>query len=1188
LVPSEEDPSGNPALALKFAEFGIELPSTDQVRESLEDGGIDAALELFNHIDLPDGWRVEEFAVLSIFMFAKEAMYRDLKDNEQLALENPLLQGIAGSLADSDASLFAFEPIDEDEIDAKAPPESAPLVRDADSSQRVAIEAARAGRSFVLDGPPGTGKSQTIANIIASSIADGKTVLFVSEKAVALDVVKDRLSERGLDSFLFELHSHKATRKDVAMRLGRALDHAPVPPPGLSDESIEKARREREELSGYADAMNEVRPPLNRSLHDVLGMISERHSRRPTPPTEINTPSFDGRQLSTIQEQAATIARHWPIALEGRDALWWGLTRAESLQFDLNEAISNLENLKSIASLGQALIGALNVTELDRLPLVAALSANWDGHGELSDKRWLTLTDGDELSRAVDDFVALSTRVIESCTKALGATGPLWRELPVLTVDQVPAASTELAATIENWLQLDATALRSCSDQLRAQQQDIRGIADIARSLASLSGLEAPSGYYDALSLLEATSAMLADAPPLPDWVTDDATYARLEHSVPAIKAANETQTTLAADASTYFTDEILALPIADLINRLAEHSGLLGRLRSQTRQDRKTVQGVSRQPLKVTLTQLPLGGKWQSARRHLADIEASAAPDLSAYYRGADSDWELLASAVANAGKVRSAALVVDTSALTNALSHQQTNARMRALRADLEIKFQLAEEHTRNATYRIPNRIQTEEFDFIIRYVDQASESADLLQTFVQQFTTPANPDPTVADAILRARLRYEAEADLDNARSQLPRISDVCGALPDEHHLDSAFAAALALKRDWTLSIRRQVSEIDGRNEQLGALTEQQFTALSETRWPGVFNDAYAKWERYRASIESSFDMERRADLRDDLNTFSVAQTQLAELSADKLGPSNWFEYEKARGLLRESGMGLVIEHAVENRLGPNEVVDYLVRAALTTWVEVQLREDRRLSTGNGEARDSVAEAFRGIDPKLLNNAISSIVRAGNARRPRTATGQASLIRAEAEKKRKHLPIRRLVERSRDVIQGMHPCFMMSPLAVSQYLPPDITFDLVIFDEASQVTPGDAINCIYRGRALITAGDQKQLPPTSFFASTSATDEDDEEDDLAHDYESILDLMKGSGAFNALTLRWHYRSRHEHLIAFSNASFYGNRLITFPGAIAESADMGVRFFHVAEGVYRRSGGATIRSKRELSRDV
>jgi hypothetical protein len=183
-------------------------------------------------------------------------------------------------------------------------------------------------------------------------------------------------------------------------------------------------------------------------------------------------------------------------------------------------------------------------------------------------------------------------------------------------------------------------------------------------------------------------------------------------------------------------------------------------------------------------------------------------------------------------------------------------------------------------------------------------------------------------------------------------------------------------------------------------------------------------------------------------------------------------------------------------------------------------------------------------------------------------------AGVIRREAEKKSRHLPIRDLLSKTEDIVQELKPCFMMSPLSVSQFLPGSFSFDVVIFDEASQVLPSDAVNCIYRARQLIVAGDEKQLPPTAFF--TQAIDESEDDEGL-DDFESVLKLCKTS--FASLPLTWHYRSKHENLIAYSNYRFYSpdgsplhtGALQTFPGARFEAPDLGVESF-VVNGVYRR----------------
>ncbi len=162
---------------------------------------------------------------------------------------------------------------------------------------------------------------------------------------------------------------------------------------------------------------------------------------------------------------------------------------------------------------------------------------------------------------------------------------------------------------------------------------------------------------------------------------------------------------------------------------------------------------------------------------------------------------------------------------------------------------------------------------------------------------------------------------------------------------------------------------------------------------------------------------------------------------------------------------------------------------------------------------------------------------------ARRP-------SVIAREARKARNVMPVRALTRKAFHAIRVLKPCWMMSPLAVSQYLPPGQVFDLVIFDEASQMRPADAIPALARARQVIVVGDDKQLPPTSFFdnaiAGDTEGDGDEERADLA-DYESILDRC--GSVLQQRMLRWHYRSRDESLIAFSNHHFYDDHLVTFP---------------------------------------
>ncbi|HEX5120595.1 MAG TPA: AAA domain-containing protein [Pseudonocardiaceae bacterium] len=166
------------------------------------------------------------------------------------------------------------------------------------------------------------------------------------------------------------------------------------------------------------------------------------------------------------------------------------------------------------------------------------------------------------------------------------------------------------------------------------------------------------------------------------------------------------------------------------------------------------------------------------------------------------------------------------------------------------------------------------------------------------------------------------------------------------------------------------------------------------------------------------------------------------------------------------------------------------------------------------------------------------------------------ETQLLRAQASRKSRHLPIRRLVERAPHVLLALRPCWAMSPLVVSKILPARQLFDLVVFDEASQIRPHDAITSMARGRTVVVAGDDRQLPPTNFFARVldgptdpDADDDLDEAGDLT-DYESILSTLRPLIP-RAEMLKWHYRSQDERLIAFANREIYDDQLVTFPGA-------------------------------------
>ncbi|MCC6670369.1 MAG: DUF4011 domain-containing protein [Planctomycetes bacterium] len=235
--------------------------------------------------------------------------------------------------------------------------------------------------------------------------------------------------------------------------------------------------------------------------------------------------------------------------------------------------------------------------------------------------------------------------------------------------------------------------------------------------------------------------------------------------------------------------------------------------------------------------------------------------------------------------------------------------------------------------------------------------------------------------------------------------------------------------------------------------------------------------------------------------------------------------------------------------------------------------------------GLDHDRLVERFRAADRAWLTANRARVAARARERRPALGgsadrESRLGLLRAELRKKRRHMPLRRLFADCGEVIQALKPCFLMSPLSVAHFLAPEgLRFDVVIFDEASQVEPADALGAIARARQMVLIGDEKQLPPTRFFAKQgdagAADGADPDVDRTERDVESILSLgVARLPGHCRHTLRWHYRSRHESLIGFSNTAFYDGALRVFPSPQVGNGPLGLAFRFVTGGVYERGG--------------
>ncbi|MFJ4010201.1 DUF3320 domain-containing protein [Streptomyces sp. NPDC090026] len=449
---------------------------------------------------------------------------------------------------------------------------------------------------------------------------------------------------------------------------------------------------------------------------------------------------------------------------------------------------------------------------------------------------------------------------------------------------------------------------------------------------------------------------------------------------------------------------------------------------------------------------------------------------------------------------------------------------------------------------------------------HVEPFEEAAELLHAVAR--VAEADSDLSLAQARRAVAAAHDARAAEARFTEGAPRHRELLGELYRGTVTDKA---AVLDALDWAQEVRRTAH--GGHGAPLSAPAARVMLKAPADR---SVADRHEDWQRQRDNLVAHFDVQRGRLLHRELReSLPAAAICLSRLDDDPFGPEAWTTRSEALGQLRRYGLEGLPTQLAQRGVSADGFPASVERAVLTAWIERHLALDTRLRPLRAADRDQLVERFREADRALVEAAHAEVIAACNARRPRrTSIGPAAELRRQSQLKRRHKPVRRLLDETRDVVRLLKPCFMMSPLTVSQFLPPDFRFDVVIFDEASQVLPQDAVNSVYRGRALIVAGDQRQLPPTSFFSSGGDGDDDDTWDEEAtDDFESVLDACKASGVLRGLPLRWHYRSRHENLIAFSNHEFYDTTMVTFPGAHERSEDLGVAFFK-ADGVYDRGG--------------
>jgi very-short-patch-repair endonuclease len=1161
----EEDWKFNPSLLRHLQQdYGVDIDSI--LDHDIEDPShFFATIEERVRIALPKS-SVSDEVRLDIFQFSKEAIYRDLNENSAIIAEHDFIQSMCG-VEDAAERLDFTEP-DIERLDETNPPENMHNILDADSSQLACVVACAEGRSFVMDGPPGTGKSQTIANMIAELLAEGKKVLFVSEKAAALEVVQNRLTSRGLHHYALPLHSESATRKNFVDELYNALNFHPEVK--FDKLSIRKLKSTRKALSDHVLEMNRHHEEVESTLFIMIGRAISLQHIPLLPALDDDSIEITSESIESVRECADQIIDQWKIHSKGSDYSWFGFNRKSigaGERFEVNEILNNLSSRTSdlqdnltISSKeihvvapntkedGWAIIEHLNT--INNCGKINYLVFTPEGYTEIKS----TYDRLKECHLEINRLTSESPFHITNSHLEFTIDEIIALHSSVEYVMSAPFFPTDYYVLITgDSLNLWINGSKSI-DQALARLVEISGVFE--EEWPSLTSLKKKS--FDDLSILSRHFGDRSE-PPF-SWLKPGQSTVLQQLAADCISQVTEFREAEQALLQKY-NQNVLSKGFVQASSVIVDMREKWWRMFSSSyRKAKKFVKTTSK------TNEFPTNQDLSFA--------TNLNQEMDRLTRMFDSEWKVIVNKTSlsnfdlNLIEKRIDCLKTIDELRSQGLSSQD----LAKLYSDGPIQLRLLD-----ALHQ--SMIENESIDAELLKSKPLKLGASVnwkISTIeknwnefythlmdLKQFIDKCEHNFTGIDieGLKKGLLSIEG---IQNNRNCINEI------LNDTHiKLDGFYESDTT---DWHLK--------DEYLKQINGLLEYQENPFTEGEVQIIIHTALKMSENCESALKSFeegmktyskfFDEHRREplfDLRFD-NLMDMINVQLNEI--DTL--DGYLRLKQEIVEAENLGLSSLLETFTERCIDKALLPDAFERALLNKWIEYQLGKEFNGFDSSSHERER--ELFIELDKSILDSKCATIMESCNERRPKHRLAFAAKINREHEKKRRHLPIRTLIADGMDFILSLKPCVMMSPLSVSHFLPAQKDlFDVVIFDEASQVRPEEAINCIYRGKQTIVVGDQKQLPPTDFF---SRSIDDDDDDDEVDDFDSVLDIAKAGAGIRSLSLMWHYRSQHEDLITFSNHRFYDSRLFTFPSAMEEHDRLGISLTKV-DGIYDRGGSRT-----------
>ncbi len=1092
------------------------------------------------------------------YSFYGQQIYEDLRDNEEEIADNPFITSLCEKASLTQKNFSDVEPNPERLLD----PEEDFSILDADVSQLEVIQKVIWGQSMVVQGPPGTGKSQTIVNLVSNLLARGKSVLVVCEKHVALEVVLKRLKDAGLDKLCLPLFQFSTDKSRFAKSIIEDRNYIIK---NFSSEnralhsSLELRQKSINKLKDYAKTLSKIIEPLGRNVFWVHGELSRMQSINSDDPILWKGNDLQAITFPEYQELITLTANIAPILKKKEENAvdYWQSIKKEHFSPDyatrVFQALSDAKrNLSSLIKIKPDLLPIHSVSDIKKAvelkeKITSILPLDLHNLGIRTDTSIEDVITG---LKKLNKMLSLYEKTNSSLAKKY-LVPESWY-LPnqshfdglndnVLIVD-IEKAEIELKATEDSLKFTKKFLSQNKADYLIAlpinelsKYIPLFELDSVLKKLSSWNNIGSLKSAAESIGVLYAIYQKLESA--------------KLEFEKRAITFAdlNESEALVIADRFQekykYFFRFIfpqykkdcmviaswcgvevpvkfadfnkIVLSVQDCFRLTTKFKALLSQFNQKWTQKKDGVGYASIPGLHTNLSRLidwlTLEGKEELPPQLFKFIETNLDNE----------DLKTLPLSLNSISKLLNNFLKVFN--LNDSLSFNEIESKRRSL--DNQIKNII--QNYRNVVEILPEN-QPKTVDEMKSDIAAINQLADVLKTVSKKELDDLFHPETSLREIVGLSLRFNKEGE---------KLEKISGAV--SKFIPESTALSLSLFNDLLLKLNEK-----------SILWEQPLE----------------QYETSISNLDGLFETEGSLAHLELLN-LSEQDKSLTKMNLDVGGLENQMNFARYAHVFRDKGHEWFLKDI--NGKSIANLSALFAQSLWNAWLDNYYRKNPALRDFNILEHKKVMADFKALEREVLKiNAARVMGKVGpivKSHKLHCNQADERYLVHQSELQRRHKPIRQVVTNCPDHLQGYKPCWMMSPLTLSSYIPyGKMNFDVVIFDEASQMRVEHALGAIARAGQVVIFGDEHQLPPTSFFEVTSEGDEESEEE---QDFESILHASKTVLPNADESLLYHYRSKHEDLIAFCNYEVYDGRLITFPNPTISKS---VGFVHVADGVF------------------